>query len=310
MKKVFALLCCCALLTQSAVAQEKSSDNKGQKRQDTKQNQYAKQDMKKQDGTTAAMQQYVGCSKIVGQYIYGSDGETVGDFNSITLDKDGNVLHAIVGVGGVAGVGETEIAVPWAAFNCECTMQDGEKSCKATLPMTEEQLKKAPALEKSEYAELYDQAWLQTNAKFYGVETAASAPSKGSMMCVTDLSGLQLSGAKAMETASSDKNQKTQTSSKANDEVDLGTIEEVVIDLGDQKACYVILGDDSGLLSEKHVAIPFSQVKFAKKDDELCANVAATPKDIEAAPKVTPGEYQELDKDSVRKQVDESFTGR
>ena len=306
MKKLIAALCCCALLGQVVVAQEKSADAKQEmKKQDSK------QDWKKQDADTAAKQQYIGCSKIVGEYIYGPGDETVGDFNSITLDKDGNILHAIVGIGGVAGVGETEIAIPWEAFSCECKMKDGEKCCRASLPMTAEQLEKAPALEKEAYAELYDEAWLTTNSKFYGVETAAEVPSKGSMMCVTELSGLQLSGTKPMETAAtSDANQETKTSSKADEEVDLGTIEEVVIDMGDLKACYVVVGDDSGVLSEKHVAIPFSKVNFSKKDDELCAKVAATSKALEAAPKVTPGEYEELGQESVRTEIDKSFETR
>ena len=306
MKKVLTALCCCAMLTQSVVAQETATDNKKEwKKQDTKQG------WEEKGAETTAKQKYVGCTKIVGEYIYGTNDEQVGDFNSVTLDKEGNILQAIVGVGGLGGVGETEIAVPWEAFSCECKMEDGKKSCRATLPMTAEQLKEAPALEKEEYAELYDKSWLQKNAKFYGVQSESMAPEMGSMMCVTDIAGLQLSGTKAMnKMAASDANQKTYTSSDKDEEVDLGTIEEVVIDLDEAKVTHVILGDDSGMLSEKHVAIPFSKVNFSKDDNEVCAKINATAKDIEAAPKLTPGEYQELDEESVRMQVDNSFSTR
>ena len=309
MKTLIAALCCCAMLSQAVVAQETM-----QKKHD-----HSNHQMDKKDGKTVAKKQYMGCSKLVGAYVYGTDGESVGDINSITLDKQGNVQCAIVGIGGVAGVGETEIAVPWEVFKCDYKMDDGKRTCKVKLPMTSEQLEKAPVLKKEKYGDLYDQSWVKTNSNFYGVKKAAKAPKKDSMMCVTEIAGLELSGSEVMKTASNkvnEANEKTYTKNAADsdsdddDAVDLGTIEEVVIDLNDKKVCYVILGDDSGILSEKHVAIPFKQVKFSKKDGEHCAEVAATPKVIEAAPKFTPGEYQELDKKSVRKQIDNSFMVR
>ena len=315
MKRLFAALCCCALLTQTVVAQETAT-------KEAKQGKHAKKEMRQNDGKAAAKQEFIGCKKIVGTYVYGTDGESVGDINSVTLDKNGNVHCAIVGIGGVAGVGETEIAVPWEVFQCECKMEDEKKTCKVKLPMTAEQLEKAPALKKEEYAELYDPKWVETNSKFYGIKTAAKVPKKGSMMCVTDIAGLQLSGDKAMKTASNKSPKKTYTKAKpdaksdmksekeSEEMADLGTIEEVVIDLNAKKVCYVVVGDDSGLLSENHVAIPFKTVKFSKKDGDLCAKVAATSKDLEAATKITPGEYQELDKKSVRKQIDAGFKTR
>ena len=306
MKTLFAALCCCALLTQSVVAQETM-----QKKHD--QSDHA---MKQKDAKTATDKEYMGCKKLVGAYVYGTGDESVGDINSITLDKDGNVHCAIIGLGGVAGVGETEIAVPWEALQCDFKMKDGEQTCRLSLPMNAEQLEKAPVLEKEKYAELYDQNWIETNSKFYGVKTAAKAPKKDEMLCVTEIAGLELSGSDEMKTAANDSDRKTYTRNMADDKsdkeeaVDLGTIEEVIIDLNDKKVCYVILGDNSGILSEKHVAIPFEQVKFSKKDGEHCAEAAATPKVIEAAPKVTPGEYQELNQKSVRKQIKNSFTVR
>ncbi|MDB2685844.1 PRC-barrel domain-containing protein [Mariniblastus sp.] len=321
MKKLFAALCCCALLTNSVVAQETAQDNTDQAKKEWKQKEGMQKegmqkDGKQTDGKKAAKKQYMGSNKIVGTYIYGTNDESVGDINSLTLDQKGNVHCAIVGIGGVAGVGETEIAVPWEAFKCEYKVEDGKKTCRVTLPMTAKELEKAPVLEKEEYAELYDDNWIATNAKFYGIETAAKAPKEGTMLCVTDIAGLQLSGNKNMKMAAKGSDQKTytkdkSTATKKSDEMeDLGTIEEVVIDLDGKKACYVVLGDDSGILSEKHVAVPFEQVKFSKKDGEHCAEVAATAKDVEAAPKLTPGEYQELDKKNVRKKVDAGFKTR
>lgn len=313
MKTFMTTLCCVALMAQVSFAQtqtetynkqeDKLKTNSTETREHVQNNQNTYQ-------SGNAQAKYMGSNKLIGAYIYGPNEETVGDINSIMLDKDGKIGYAIVGIGGVAGVGETEIAVPWQVFNCKCEVKDGEKCCRATLPMTAEQLEKAPALEASEYADLENQSWLERNAKFYGVDASAAAASRGSMLCLTELDGLQLTGNKAMETAASDGTQKTYTSSDRDEDADLGTIEEVVIDVQDHKASYVVVGDDSGVVSERHVAIPFSKIQFSKKDGEYCAKIAATASDLKTATEVTPGEYKELDSESVRRQIDNGLTSR
>lgn len=296
MKMLITAFSCLALMTQAVVAQEDSND--------------ANQQWEKQNTQTAAKQTYMGSGKMIGAYIYGQNNESIGDINSITVDKEGKIVHVIVGVGGVAGVGETEIAVPWQTFNCECKMEDGEKSCRATLPMTAAQLEEAPSLEAANYAELYDQNWLKKNATFFKADSVTEAPEMGTMMCVTDINGLQLTSDTTLRTASSDADQKTYTSANSDEKSDLGTIEELVFDVTEAKASYVIVGNNSGVLSEKHVAIPFSQVKFSKQDEGYCAKITATSEDLKSAPAVTPGEYQELDLESVRNRVSENFSAQ
>ena len=50
--------------------------------------------------------------EIVGQDIYGADGEEIGEISNVLLSKDGTQAAALVGVGGFLGIGEREVAIP------------------------------------------------------------------------------------------------------------------------------------------------------------------------------------------------------
>lgn len=52
---------------------------------------------------------------IIGVRIKNLQGKDVGEIDALLLDpKDGKVTHAVVGVGGVLGIGEQRVMVPWS----------------------------------------------------------------------------------------------------------------------------------------------------------------------------------------------------
>lgn len=51
-------------------------------------------------------------SQFMGQTVFTAGGENIGDVNDLVLNKDGNGMLAIVGVGGFLGIGEKNVAVP------------------------------------------------------------------------------------------------------------------------------------------------------------------------------------------------------
>jgi sporulation protein YlmC with PRC-barrel domain len=53
-------------------------------------------------------------SKLVGARVKGTDGKDVGEIDALIIDKDGKVNHVVVGRGGLAGIGETKVVVPWS----------------------------------------------------------------------------------------------------------------------------------------------------------------------------------------------------
>ena len=65
--------------------------------------------------TDQAANQWRG-SKLVGLTIYGSDNQPVGDVNEILVDDQGTIAAVVIGVGGLLGIGEKDVAVPFRAI--------------------------------------------------------------------------------------------------------------------------------------------------------------------------------------------------
>jgi sporulation protein YlmC with PRC-barrel domain len=76
---------------------------------------------------------------LLGQDIKNAAGETVGDVESVYVDKNGKISAVIVGVGGFLGVGEREVAINWS----DITVSNDGKTI--TTRMTKDQLKAMPA---------------------------------------------------------------------------------------------------------------------------------------------------------------------
>jgi sporulation protein YlmC with PRC-barrel domain len=55
-------------------------------------------------------------SDLRGTRVYGSNNESIGDISDLLLDQQGQVVAAIVGVGGFLGIGQKDVAVPFQAL--------------------------------------------------------------------------------------------------------------------------------------------------------------------------------------------------
>lgn len=58
-------------------------------------------------------------SKLVGLGVYNGSDERIGDINEVLLDRDGKAQAVVIGVGGFLGIGEHDVAVPFAALRWE-----------------------------------------------------------------------------------------------------------------------------------------------------------------------------------------------
>ena len=52
-------------------------------------------------------------SKVVGLSVYNDNNESIGSINDLLTDRNGNIKAVVIGVGGVLGVGEQLVAVPF-----------------------------------------------------------------------------------------------------------------------------------------------------------------------------------------------------
>ena len=58
-------------------------------------------------------------SQIIGLNVRGSGDESYGEVNDLVIGRDGKVDYIIVAAGGVLGIGEKMIAVPWNAAKAD-----------------------------------------------------------------------------------------------------------------------------------------------------------------------------------------------
>ena len=74
------------------------------------------------------------------QYVYDTQNNKIGAVKDVLLDKEGRVSAVIVGVGGMLGVGEKDVAVPFNAL--KLAEKDGDRYL--VMNTTKEALEKAP----------------------------------------------------------------------------------------------------------------------------------------------------------------------
>lgn len=82
--------------------------------------------------------------QIIGANVVDPNGEVIGKVDDLVVAQDGMVTHAVVSVGGVLGIGATDVMVPYDQM--QPTPQEGE----VRVAMSEEQLKALPRYERDQ----------------------------------------------------------------------------------------------------------------------------------------------------------------
>lgn len=80
-------------------------------------------------------------TRLAGTRIYNSKAEQIGTINDIVLGADGRAASVVVNVGGIAGVGSKQVAMPFSALKVGPVV---EGSRVLLINVTKEQLQAAP----------------------------------------------------------------------------------------------------------------------------------------------------------------------
>ena len=73
-------------------------------------------------------------SKLIGTTVVSQNNETIGDVNDVLFDRGGQVMAAVIGVGGFLGIGEKDVAVPFQQL--EFIANTDAPGTAATVPPT------------------------------------------------------------------------------------------------------------------------------------------------------------------------------
>jgi hypothetical protein len=106
-----------------------------------------------------------------------AQNEEVGKIEDLLLDRKGCVAFVILGRGGLVGIGESFIPVPWAKLNLR-KAQDGNTML-MTIHATKEQLEKAPVVKGDNYATLLARGFAKEVRHYFGVKEPEE-PANGS----------------------------------------------------------------------------------------------------------------------------------
>jgi sporulation protein YlmC with PRC-barrel domain len=78
-------------------------------------------------------------SKLIGTRVVSSNNESIGDINDVIVDRNGQAIAAVVGVGGFLGIGEKDVAVPFNSLEFMTAQQASAMNANgnnATAPAT------------------------------------------------------------------------------------------------------------------------------------------------------------------------------
>lgn len=106
----------------------------------------------------------MGADTLIGNDVYNTHDEDLGDIKEIMLDmQSGRVAYAVLSYGGFLGMGEKLFAVPWNALTLDTANH------RFTLDVPKDRLKDAPGFDADQWPDMADQSWAEGVHSFYGV---------------------------------------------------------------------------------------------------------------------------------------------
>jgi len=223
-------------------------------------------------------------SSLIGTHVMNRANTKIAHVRDLVLSPDGDPLYAILGHGGVGGVGETYTAVPFNALD----VRHADGKWAVNLDMTADDLKKAPAIESENYRELNDRQWIARACQFFpprGESVARPEKETGSMrrepravewvLLATKIRGSRL------------KNPQNE---------DLGKIEDLLFDRM-HRAAFLIVGRGGALgVREQYIPVPWSRLGLTmnRENAAVTASIDATKAELDKAPVVEGNNYETL----------------
>jgi sporulation protein YlmC with PRC-barrel domain len=107
----------------------------------------------------------MGADTLIGNDVYNSQQEDLGDIKEIMLDmRTGHVSYAVISFGGFLGMGEKLFAVPWQALKLDT------QNKRFTLDVDKKRLESAPGFDKDNWPNMVDQTWQKGIHAYYGTK--------------------------------------------------------------------------------------------------------------------------------------------
>ena len=114
-------------------------------------------------------------SQLIGCAITNSKNESLGEIEDIVLDgANQRIAYAVVGFGGVLGMGEKYFAMPWRVI--EVTQRSEDDKPRATLGLDQDTLKAAPGFDQSKWPDMANPTWAKQVDEYYRARHEKARP--------------------------------------------------------------------------------------------------------------------------------------
>ncbi|WP_157264737.1 PRC-barrel domain-containing protein [Azohydromonas aeria] len=195
-------------------------------------------------------------SQVIGREVRDPNGAKLGEIKDLVVDlRSGQLRYAVLEFGGIAGLGEKYFAYPVNAFRTSPDSDD------LVLTVDRNQLNAAPGFDKGRWPGLDADAYWRDVDRHHGAagrsaERTAAAAGQPQLMRMTELLDKDVNDRQG---------------------ADAGEIEDVVINMAQQRVHYVVLDfDKKWSPDDKMLALPLSALSAPAgkgKDADLVLNV-------------------------------------
>jgi sporulation protein YlmC with PRC-barrel domain len=111
-------------------------------------------------------------SGMIGNRVVNSKGENLGKIDDLIIDKKGTLKYAILSHGGLLGIGDKLVPVPWKA------LKPGEESGTVVMNIDKKTLEKAPSFEAKEWPNFSEPEWQKKVEVYYELPSQAQVEVK------------------------------------------------------------------------------------------------------------------------------------
>lgn len=201
--------------------------------------------------------------------------KSVGEIDGIILDAtDGRVAFALIGKGGVLGIGEKEHLIPWESITITPKDPAKNEGAVARTRLTAEDIEAAPVYKKNETIDAPMVRRIRENAKLQSDSTWERIAGTH-LVTSGDLKGSTV---------------------RSPEDKDLGKIEDVVLAPNEHMVAYVVLGAGGVLgLGEKHYAMPLGIFDVTyDKDNKVVVHAPLSKERFEGAPEYNSKEWKSM----------------
>ena len=103
-------------------------------------------------------------SSLIGDKVVNAQGENIGNLKDIMVDTgSGKIAYGVLDFGGVAGMGNSLFAVPWASFKIDTENKN------MLLNVDKDKLKNAEGFDQNDWPDTANREWGQKVHDHYGV---------------------------------------------------------------------------------------------------------------------------------------------